>query len=257
MKKNFYRQMLPVFILAWIVSLVGTGCVMLDEEYDERPADISLEELEKRMLKARDPNGVFLKATSYVQKQVVTDSKTGEQQICEIRYQAPDRLNMLMRKDNQPDSAIIINGNSAWRVNYPERSVKPIVGMGLSQLKTMQRLGDPDDSYQDLFRKVDLSLCRIGEQEYYKLVCHPKIRGSYELVLYVGRDSYLLNRIRIPLLGSETRVDRYALYEGVMVPEETVSERSRSRVFYNRLNLPLDEQDFLPPVFGPAAESVD
>ena len=121
-------------------------------------------------------------------------------------------------------------------------------------MKTMQRLGDPDDSYQDLFKKVDLSLCRIGENEYYKLVCHPKIRGSYRLILYVGRDSYLLHRIRIPALESETRVDRYALYEGVMVPEETISERSRSRVFYNRLNLPIDGQDFLPPVFSPAEE---
>ena len=86
------------------------------------------------------------------------------------------------------------------------------------------------------------------------MVCHPKIRGSLQLILYVGRDSYLLHRIRIPALNSETRVERYALYEGVMVPEETVSERSRSRVFYNRLNLALDERDFLPPVFGPAAE---
>ena len=42
MKKNFYRQLLPVFILAWIVSLVGTGCVMLDEE-------ISLSELSGQM----------------------------------------------------------------------------------------------------------------------------------------------------------------------------------------------------------------
>ena len=74
------------------------------------------------------------------------------------------------------------------------------------------------------------------------------------MILYVGRDSYLLHRIRIPALESETRVDRYALYEGVMVPEETVSEQSRSRVFYNRLNLPIDEQFFLPPVFSPAVE---
>lgn len=254
MKKKSYWQMLSVWVLAGWMLLTGTGCISLEEESDECPSDISLEELEKRMLKARDPQGVFLKASSYLQKQVVTDLRSGEQQICEVRYMAPDRLSMLMRKDNQPDSAIIMNGNSAWRVSYPERTVTPVVGTGLSQLKTMQRLGDPDDSYQDLFRKVDLSLCRIGENEYYKLVCHPKIRGSLQLILYVGRDSYLLHRIRIPALNSETRVERYALYEGVMVPEETVSERSRSRVFYNRLNLALDERDFLPPVFGPAAE---
>ena len=254
MKKSFCRQMLPVWIVVWMTCLAGTGCVMLDEEFDERPSDITLEQLEKRMLKARDPQGVFLKATSYLQKQVVTDARTGEQQICEVRYMAPDRLNMLMRKDNQPESAIIINGDSAWRVNYQERTVTPVVGTGLSQLKTMQRLGDPDDSYQDLFRKVDLSICRIGDDEYYKMVCHPKIRGSLQLILYVGRDSYLLHRIRIPALGAETRVDRYALYEGVMIPEETISDRSSSRVIYNRLNLKLDEQDFLPPVFGPAAE---
>lgn len=252
MKSLLY--LLPVWIGTAVVLLTGAGCVTLEEEYDERPSDITLEQLEKRMLKARDPNGVFLKASSYLQKQVVTDTKTGEQQICEVRYKAPDRLSMLMRKDNQPDSAIIVNGNSAWQVNYPARTVRPIVGTGLHRLKTMQRLGDPDDSYQDLFRKVDLTLCRIGESEYYKMVCHPKIRDGYKLFLYVGRDSYLLNRIRIPALGVETRVDRYALYEGVMVPEETVSEHSRSRVFYNRLNLELDEQDFLPPVFAPAAE---
>ena len=234
------------------VLCFAAGCASLESEYDERPADISLDELERRMLRARDPNGVFLKAKSYLQKQVVTDKRTGEQQICEVRYLAPDRLNMLMRKENQPDSAIILNGDSAWKVNYPERKVTPIVGLGLQQLKTMQRLGDPDDSYQDLFKKVDLSLCRIGEYEYYKLVCRPKLKGGYVLILYVGRDSYLLNRIRIPELETETRVDRYALYEGVMIAEETVSKDHFSRVIYNRLNLEMDEQDFLPPVFTPA-----
>lgn len=254
MKKLLHWRLLPLWIWAGVILFTGAGCVMLEEDYDERPADITLDELEKRMLRARDPNGVFLKASSYLQKQIVTDLATGEQQICEVRYKAPDCLNMLMRKDNQPESAIIINGSSAWQVNFPERKVTPIVGTGLSQLKTMQRLGDPDDSYRDLFRRVDLSLCRLDDNEYYKMVCHPKNRGSYKLVLYVGRDSYLLHRIRIPALDSETRVDRYALYEGVMVPEETISERSRSRVFYNRLNLPLEDQDFLPPVFGPASE---
>ena len=239
-----------VLALAAAVLCVA-GCSSLESEYDERPADITLDELEKRMLKARDPNGVFLKAKSYLQKQIVTDTRSGEQQICEVRYLAPDRLNMLMRKDNQPDSAIIINGDSAWKVNYPERTVTPIVGLGLQQLKTMQRLGDPDDSYQDLFKKVDLSICRLGEYEYYKMVCHPKLKGGYVLILYVGRDSYLLNRIRIPEMEAETRVDRYALYEGVMIAEETVSADHTSRVIYNRLNLPMDEQDFLPPVFKP------
>lgn len=244
-----FRTLIPAVAAA---LLCIAGCTSLESEYDERPADITLSELEKRMLAARDPNGVFLKAKSYLQKQIVTDSRTGEQQICEVRYLAPDRLNMLMRKDNQPDSAIIINGDSAWKVNYPERTVTPIVGLGLQQLKTMQRLGDPDDSYQDLFKKVDLSICRLGENEFYKLVCHPKITGGYLLILYVGRDSYLLNRIRIPELETETRVDRYALYEGVMIAEETISEDHTSRVIYNRLNLEMNEQDFLPPVFKSA-----
>lgn len=246
---KFCFRLLP--LAALMAALFGvTGCSSLETEYDERPSDITLDELEKRMLKARDPNGVFLKAKSYLQKQIVTDTHTGEQQICEVRYLAPDRLNMLMRKDNQPDSAIILNGDSAWKVNYAERTVTPIVGLGLQQLKTMQRLGDPDDSYQDLFKKVDLTICRLGDQEYYKMVCMPKVKGGAELILYVGRDSYLLNRIRFPEIGRETRVDRYALYEGVMIAEETVSADHTSRVIYNRLNLDMDERDFLPPVFG-------
>ena len=151
-----------VRVLALAAVCCIAGCSSLESEYDERPADITLNELEKRMLRARDPNGVFLKAKSYLQKQIVTDAHSGEQQICEVRYLAPDRLNMLMRKDNQPDSAIILNGDSAWKVDYAERTVTPIVGLGLQQLKTMQRLGDPDDSYQDLFKKVDLSICRLG-----------------------------------------------------------------------------------------------
>ncbi len=244
--KNFLRH---GWTLGCAVLMLTAGCAALESEYDERPADISLAELEKRMLQARDPNGVFLKARSYVQKQIVTDESSGEQKICEVRFLSPDRLNMLMRKDNLPETAIILNGDSAWNVNYTNRTVTPIVGTALSQLKTMQRLGNPDDSYQDLFKKVTLSICRIGAQEYYKLVCQPKISGGYELVLYVGRDSYLLNRIRIPELEAETVVERYALYEGVMVADETCNGISRQKVVYNRLNADLSDRDFLPPVF--------
>ncbi len=225
------------------------GCVGLESDFDERPADISLSVLEKRMLDARDPQRVFLKAKSYVQKQIITDLHDNSQQICEVRYLAPDRLSMLMRKDNQPVTAIILNGESAWHVDYEKRNVTPIVGLALEQLRVMRRLGDPDDSYRDLFGKVELSLCRMGESEYYKLVCTPKMRGGYNLVLYVGKDSCLLHRIRIPEKDYEVRVDRYALYEGVMVAEETISSTQRSKVFFNRLNAELSPQDFLPPVF--------
>ena len=242
----------------WLLPLLllsMTGCLSTDDRCEEFTPDITLDELEKKMLQARDPQGVFQKAKSYVQKQVVT---TGRQKaLCEVKFLAPDRFKLVTLKDNEPETAIILNGDRAWLVNYPKRSVTPITGESLFQLQTMSRLGNPDDSYQDLFQQVVLTGCRIDDREYYKLNCTSKLPDEPPMYLYIGKNNFLLKRVRIPApVNYESTIERYALYEGVMIPETTVIDnngvRQSSKIYENKLNADLDESEFLPPVFPSA-----
>ena len=253
LKKSF-RRLLPGFVTA-LAPFLLTGCLTPSEE--ELSPDITLNELEKKMLAARDPRGVFMHAKSYVQKQVVTTGK--KEALVEVKYLAPDKYKIVTLKENRPETAIILNGDSAWAVQYRERRVTPITGWQLSRLKNMYSLGTPDDSYQHLFAQVDLSMVKLDDREYYKMTCIPRNREDAPISIYVGKDSFLLRRMVIPApYNYQSTIERYGLYEGVMIPEETVIEqngvRSTSKIYFNKLNADVAPDEFLPPVFPPQDE---
>lgn len=230
------------------------GCALLEPAEEESSPDITLRELEKKMLLARDPQGVFLKAKSYVQKQIITTD--GESKLVEVKYLAPDKYKIVTLSDNEPDSAIIVNGSNAWQVNYTEKRVTPITGESLTRLQTLYQLGNPDDSYQDLFAQVNLTQCKIGDDEYYKLTCISKSKDQPPFMLYVSKKTFLVRRMYIPEpFNYRSTIVRYGLFEGVMIPEETKIDsngaESTSRIILNKLNATLEPSEFLPPVFRP------
>ena len=252
--KPLFRRLLPVAAAA-LAPLLLAGCLTPQEQ--ELSPDITLNELEKKMLDARDPRGVFMHAKSYVQKQVVTTGR--KEALVEVKYLAPDKYKIVTLKDNQPETAIILNGDSAWAVQYQERRVTPITGWQLSRLKNMYSLGTPDDSYQHLFAQVDLSLVKQDDQEYYKMTCIPRNREDAPISIYVGKNSFLVRRMVIPApYNYQSTIERYGLYEGVMIPEETVIEqngvRSTSKIYYTKLNAEVAPDEFLPPIFPPQDE---
>ncbi len=244
------KAMLLIGVLAGVLA---GGCTFAPEEVDSTP-DITLSVLEKKMLAARDPRGVFQNAKSYVQKQIVT--ARGKSRLVEVKFLAPDKYKVVTLEDNAPATAYILNGSSAWVVDYRKKSISPITGDSLQQLQTLVRLGDPDDSYQDLFGQVELKMTKVGEDEYYKMICYSKLKDQPPYILYIGKDNFLLHRIVIPAPRNySSTVMRYGLYEGVMIPEETVSNNDgmveTSKINFNKLNAEIDPAEFLPPVFTP------
>lgn len=237
-------------IAAAFTLVLNVGCSSLEPEENPGQTAMTVRKLEQEMLHARDDQGIFLKAKSYVQRQVSTDHK-GEKQLCEFYYMAPDCFNLTMLKDNQPESAIIMNGPSGWIADYKKRTVNALSGEGLHRMQVMFRLGNPDDSYQDLFREVQLTTCSIAGEDLYKLHCIGKNGGVIDI--YVGKNSYLVRRMRLPEYGVEIKVKNYNLFEGVMMAEETetITPRgtTKSEIITNKLNVEIDPAKFLPPVF--------
>ncbi len=93
----------------------------------------------------------------------------------------------------------------------------------VERLKNIMKLGDPTDSYQNLFKEVKLSQCKIDGREYYKMLCIPKNRNGASLSIYVGKNSYLIRRIEISApINYTSQIERYSLYEGVIIPEKTL-----------------------------------
>ncbi len=121
-------------------------------------------------------------------------------------------------------------------------------------MKTMFDLNNPSASYQSLFASVQLAQCRIGDREFYKMTCSSKQKDLPPLIIYIGKHNYMIHEIQIPApVDYRSVIKKYALYEGVMIPQETEitagGQHSTSKIFENKLNVPLDKNLFLPPVF--------
>ena len=253
---NWMKKILLICVQIAVAAglFLAAGCSTLEPETNPGQAVLTVHQLEKEMLRARDDQGIFLKAKSYVQRQVSTDPQ-GEKQLCEFYYMAPDRFNLTILKDNQPETAIIMNGPSGWIADYKKRTVLALSGENLHRMQVMFRLGNPDDSYQDLFKEVQLTTCTIANEDLYKLHCIGKNGGIIDI--YVGKNSYLLRRMRFPQYDAESVVKSYSLFEGVMMPDvtETITPRgiSKSEIMTNKLYVEIPQEIFLPPVF-PRAE---
>lgn len=251
------KKILLLAALLLPLGLFVAGCVSTDPVEKETTPDITLEVLERKMIRARDPQGLFRQARTYLQRQVIRVGRAAY--LMEVRYQAPDCFKITTIRDNAPESAIILNGNSGWSVDYKQQAVTPIVGESLFQLKTLYNISNPAESYQHLFRQVELSLVLIDGEEFYKMICTAKLENNPQLILYIGKDSYLLRRISIPSLKYSSIISGYSLYEGVMIPQETViavdQRRTTAKIIENLLNIPFDQSEFLPPVFAPKRSS--
>ncbi len=250
-----------VFSLLFSGLLLG-GCALLDAPPEEKEStpDLTLAQLEKEMQSRRDPGDIFDKADTFVQKQIVTIRRfLGDQQyIIEARFKRPDKFSLLTILNNRPATGLILNGNSGWLINYQQQKVEALAGTELDRMKLLYRMSNPDSSYRDMFAQVKLTLCRIGDEEFYKLHCLSHLPGN-EVDLYIGRNNFLLKRMRTRYMRGNTPVEydsqvlRYSNFDGVLVPELTRvvqgGVEQETQVVENRLNVPLQDEEFLPPIF--------
>jgi hypothetical protein len=236
---------ISVFCAAFI-----SGCMS-----DGDPANISLSILEMKMHKAMDPDGLYRKSRSYVQKQMlVVKEGWGNEKgyIVEIKYKRPDKMIMVKKEDNVPVTSIIFNGKNAWIVNYKKRERTLIKGEQLERMKVLFALGRPGSTYQEIFKEVKLFETELDGQPYYKIKCISKFADQEPLIVYVGQNNFLTKRIDVPPHVTSV-IDQYGLYDGVIIPEQTTeildgSENKYKLIMY-KLNVKIDDNEFFPPTF--------
>ncbi|MDD5597570.1 MAG: hypothetical protein PHV82_06475 [Victivallaceae bacterium] len=232
-----------------------SGCQVLPSAPEERPANISLAILENKMRKAMDPEGLYRESKSYVQKQMLMVEKDWEDEknyIVEVKYKRPDKLKMTTMEDNHPTTSIIFNGKNAWIVYYNDRKRVLLQGEQLEKMKVLFALGRPDNTYQNIFKEVKLFETELDGRPYYKLICNSKFKDQPPFVVYVGMNNFLTKRIEIPPQVTSV-IDRYGIYDGVIIPEQTTEivgdSRKRYEIIMYKLNVDIDDEEFFPPIF--------
>jgi hypothetical protein len=236
-----------------------SGCQVLSGP-EEHPANISLAILESKMHKAMDPDGLYRQSKSYVQKQMLMVEKGWEDEksyIVEVKYKRPDKLKMTTLEDNHPKTSIIFNGKNAWIVYYDDKKRVLLQGEQLEKMKVVFALGRPDSTYQDIFKEVKLFETELDEQPYYKLICQSKFKDIPPFIVYVGMNNFLTKRIEIPPKVTSV-IDRYGIYDGVIIPERTTEIVDDSKKHYEiimyKLNVDIHDEEFFPPIFETRGE---
>ncbi|MBP5532141.1 MAG: hypothetical protein J6Y54_08975 [Lentisphaeria bacterium] len=248
-------RLMKSFAPALLALLTLCGCSLDREELAS--ADISLESLENSMTEATDPHGRYREAKTFVMKQEVETKRSfGDPlvQMVETKFMRPAYFKITTYDDNQPQLAIISNGESSWVADYKAKKVKKLEDEELRQVKKLSEISSPGGKLSEVFENVSAYSCRIGEDRFYKIVC-PGKKGTV-LNAYVGADSRQIERITLVRDGAvvyDSSLRGYGLYEGVRIPEETLVRAGGVekvfKVIYCKLNTPLELSEFRPPVF--------
>ena len=236
------------------------GCATAEPEI-ESPADITVAELETKMRAALDPDGRYAKAKTFIQRQIVSTERfldDPEEQVVEVKFERPGNFRLTTLDDNVPVSGLIICGNKGWRVDFSGKQIEELTTAQLDQLKMLSGISNPDNSLSRALRDIQINNCRIGEDEYYKVTGLSRNAGT-PVQIYIDRNNFLIHRIKAEFrIGSRTlhydsTIQRYSLYEGVMIPAETTviqnGQKQSTRVIYYRLDAVIPASDFRPPVF--------
>lgn len=247
----------------WLIIFCGillstVGCISEHEELFA--SDLSVEEVENRMLKAVDPEGKSLNAkTSVMRLEVSTPRWLDEPlvQLVETKFAYPDKFNLTTYEDNQPVAGTIIDGNTGWSADYSARKVTVLNAEFFDLARTMAMIGNPGTKLKNIFDKIEINRCTVNGGNYYKLSCQRKNRNPVHM--YVGVGDFLLKRLRANFkIGSgslpyDSKIVRYGLYGGIRIPAEMVinsdDTMQNSKVLFYKLNIPMTAADFLPPVF--------
>ena len=237
--------------------LLLTGCVGFTESL--YPSDITVAELQKRKDHATDPEGRFAKATSYIIRQQVSDNdwfSGGKNKTIEQIYKSPDKIKCTISENGEPVSGYIINGKSAWNIDYKSRKVVPIDPQNMAMIKNLTKLNTPATSYMDVFKNVEIFRCKSSDGDFYKLTCSNNKNNSFDI--YIDASTYLISRMRTTIklqtgtIKTDSVVKSYTLYEGIRLPDESVSttgdEEQTQKILYYKLDIALDDNEFIPPV---------
>lgn len=255
MKSTQFATLLFSALLALLA-----GCATAEPEI-ESPADITVSELETKMRTAMDPDGRYAKAKTFIQRQIVSSERfldDPEEQVVEVKFERPANFRLTTLDDNVPVSGLIVSGNNGWMVDYSGERIVELTPEQLDQLKILSGISNPDNSLTRALRDIHICLCRIGEQEFYKITGQSR-NSDNPVAIYIDKKDFLIRRIKAVFqIGSQSirydsTIRRYSLYEGVMIPAETTviqnGQEQTTRVIYYKLDAIIPASDFRPPVF--------
>jgi outer membrane lipoprotein-sorting protein len=252
-------KLLPVVPLLAVLAFVSGCAETFREELSK--SDITVEQLEGRMRQAMDPTGRFAGAKTYVMRQQITTEQGWMDppliQMVEIKFRRPDQFKLTTYTDNDPETAIIANGKSGWMVDLKNKKSAPLDGVALRRVLGMVRLTDPGNRFEDVFPKVDIDRSIVDGEPFYRLTCRGE--DGVPVYIYVGAKDNLNRRVRMKISVNGTLLDydsqmlAYSMYEGVMIPDESVVRQGgtgqKTKVVYYKLDVPLEDSEFRPPLF--------
>ena len=255
--KNWLKNLFCQSVLLCAIVLL-TGCST------ERPADITLDELEKQMALAMDPDGEYRRANAYYQRQNIAEDGlfSTKHQLVEVRFQRPDKFKLSYFDKNKIATEIISFDNKAYLVDHRSGSITPIDGEAYDKLKLMQAFGHPDTDYDKLFSKVDLTMLTLEDDRwYYKMVCQPDLPGANPIVVYIDKEYKLPKRMEITIntrngkLSSVSDIEQYQKFGKLKLPSLTrIQEGSReytTRIVGYQLDAVFSHNEFSLPEFDP------
>lgn len=263
---NILRLKLLFFMLLSALGMMFVpGCVIFGdgaEDTFEQPADISKQQLFKRMLETSDPTGVYRQANSYIQRQEQELSASSKKSyyIIEIKFKRPNKFKVTTLKAWKPVSALIFNGDKAWQVNYEKKKYTILEGLAFKRAKLFFSMGQPGNPYSAIFPEVTLSELIDGAKQFYKLVCNSNVKGISPITIFIGKNNFLTKRLELNIEtanGSRelyiSTMEKYALYEGVMVASlstvKFMGRETKYKMIDYQLNVDIDDSEFKPPVW--------
>jgi outer membrane lipoprotein-sorting protein len=246
--------------------LLVSGCSSLDDiDEDMVASSMSIEDIELKKNSILDPNGRYKKAKTSSLKQMVTTkasfTQPKEESMVEVKFQHPDKFKLTTYKDNQIAVAIIVNGPNAWMADYNSKKISILTKEQFKKISVIFQLSNPANKIVDIFDKIKVyessPLVTDINEQYYKLVCSKDDLNPINL--YLDKKSCLPRRIKAIFninnnsIEYDSTMKRYSLYEGVMIPDESIVEQDgitqESKVLHYKLDIKFPDNEFLPPVF--------
>lgn len=251
-RRNWQTSILGGLFLA-MAMLGGWGCNSFSEELF--PVDITLEEIEERQELALDPNGYFANASSYVQRQVSQEIRWMEENEdmtqTEVQFVKPDKMQIINYRNNRPHDGTIINGDRGYNIDYVRARSTALNENQVRLVRALTQIGCADTQLTDFFEEITIMGSRIDGREYYKLTCRPRKENLNlpALDIYVDSETFLIRMYRAGQIV--TKMTRYGMREGVMIPivvESTIGrQRRRATVTDYALNVEIPEENFTSP----------
>ena len=247
------------------MTLLLCGCygdLLLLE--DGTPADITVDELIRKMDRATDPQKVYANVKSYYMKQVLTsDNVNGsEESVSEIYWKAPGYLKQISYRNGEVINIIISRDGRFWYVNPKTKKSREIKGKDAQLVKAFTDIATPGLNYKKIFHSVSIDQILDPERDrvMYRLICRVENPEIAPYVFYIDPKTWLTDRCETILYGQDgsqrlyiADSEEYEMENGVRMPKKTLvtvdgkTETAKTVVFTLNPEIPLSVFDLEKP----------